>query len=446
MDRELIRTGTGPDARTYGLAVDVGTTTLAAYLCNLESGDVVATESSINPQVVYGEDVLSRIAYAMERDDGAAVMHESVIRGVNRIIARLLARSGIDKDSILDMCVVGNTCMHHLFLGLAPDSLGCAPFVPAVRQSLDIKARELGIEIADGAYVHFLPVVSGFVGADTIGMILAEEPQKNGDNILLIDIGTNGELVLSGRGRLLCTSCATGPALEGANIQCGMRASAGAIERVRIDRNTLEVSYKVVGEDSWHDAARVGEIRPVGICGSGIIDALAEMFLAGVVGKDGRLAEKAGRRLMRTEDGGRAFVIAAPEDTSFGRPIFISQKDIRAVQLAKGAIHAAARILMKKMGVERLDRVVLAGAFGSVINPESAAAIGLFPELGFEKICSVGNAAGEGARIALLNRGKRNEADEINRRVEFVELANFPGFEREFADAMYLPHRVGAPT
>jgi len=444
MDRELIQIGMDPEVKTYGLAVDLGTTTLAAYLCDLQSGDLTATESSVNPQVVYGEDVLSRITYAMEHPDGAAVMHRSIIQGINRIIHRLAARVGFEKNSILDMCVVGNTCMHHLFLGMAPDTLGCAPFVPAVRQSLDVKARELGLEMADGAYVHFLPVVSGFVGADTIGMILAENPQKCEGNVLLIDIGTNGELVLSGHGRLLCTSCATGPALEGANIQCGMRASVGAIEKVRIDPETLKVSYKVIGEDHGHDANQDCGIRPVGICGSGIIDAIAEMFLAGVVGRNGRLIEDARSRLVRTEDGGLAFVVAGKEDTSFGRPIFISQKDVRAVQLAKGAMHAAARILMRKAGVERLDRIILAGAFGNVINPESAAVIGLFPNCGCENINSVGNAAGEGARMALLNRNRRNEADEIERKLEFVELAAFPGFDREFADAMYLPHREDA--
>jgi uncharacterized 2Fe-2S/4Fe-4S cluster protein (DUF4445 family) len=444
MDREVIQIGMDPELKMYGLAVDLGTTTLAVYLCDLQSGALTATESSVNPQVVYGEDVLSRITYAMERSDGAAVMHRSIIQGINRIIDRLAARVGFEKNSILDMCVVGNTCMHHLCLGLAPDSLGCAPFVPAVRQSLDVKARELGLEIADGAYVHFLPVVSGFVGADTIGMILAENPQQYEGNVLLIDIGTNGELVLSGHGRLLCTSCATGPALEGANIQCGMRASVGAIEKVRIDPETLNVNYKVIGEDHWHDANYTCEVRPAGICGSGIIDAIAEMFLARIIGKDGRLIEDARSRLVRTEDGGQAFVIAEEEDTSFGRPIFISQKDIRAVQLAKGAMHAAARILMRKTGVERLDRIMLAGAFGSVINQESAAVIGLFPSFGCENIHSVGNAAGEGARIALLNRNMRNEADKIERELEFVELADFPGFDREFADAIYLPHRKDA--
>ena len=445
MDREVLDVRPGRVENIYGLAVDIGTTTVAAYLCNLSNGQVVATDSMMNPQVTYGEDVMSRITYAMMNPpDGLKRMEEAIIEGLNALAQSTAKIAGIAPEEIMEMTVVGNTAMHHIFLGIDPQHLGVAPFAPSVHRSLDIKARELNLRVHPAANVHVLPVEAGFVGADNVGVLITEEPYRKKEMALIIDIGTNGELVLGNKERLISSSCATGPALEGAHIQFGMRAAPGAIERVRIDPETLGVRFKVIGQELWNDECAPGEIQARGICGSGIIEAVAEMFKAGVVERSGRINGGISNPRLRKAEKGYEFVIARAEETSIGQDITVSVSDVRAVQLAKGALYAGAKIMMGVLGVERLDKVILAGAFGSYIDSERAMTLGMFPDCDLQKVVAVGNAAGDGARIALLNRKKRAEADRVAREVEYVELTVYPEFSTEFAEAMYIPHMKDA--
>ncbi|MBI5968210.1 MAG: DUF4445 domain-containing protein [Deltaproteobacteria bacterium] len=445
MDREILDVRPGRVENFYGLAVDIGTTTVAAYLCNLASGQVVITDSMMNPQVTYGEDVMSRITYAMMNPaDGLKRMKEAITQGLNTLAGSTANAAGIMPEDILEMTVVGNTAMHHIFLGIDPQHLGLAPFPPSIHRSLDIKARDLGIQIHPAANVHVLPIEAGFVGADNVAVLIAEEPYRKDEMALIIDIGTNGELVLGNKQRLVSSSCATGPALEGAHIKFGMRAAPGAIERVRIDPGTLQVRYKAIGQELWSDECAPGEIQARGICGSGIIEAVAEMFQAGIVERSGRINGSIPNSRLRKGEKSYEFVIAKAEETSIGQDITVSTSDIRAVQLAKGALYAGAKILMKVLGVERLEKVILAGAFGSYIDSERAMILGMFPDCDLQNVCPVGNAAGDGARVALLNREKRKEADRVARQVEYIELTVYPEFEREFTLAMHIPHMKDA--
>jgi len=438
MDREVIKLEAGFVGRNYGLAVDVGTTTIAGYLCDLASGEVVATSSMMNPQISYGEDVLSRITYAMTEKDGLEKLHQAIIKGLNQVAGQAAAQAGIRRQDIVDMAIVGNTCMHHILLNIDPQYLGRSPFSPSIHRSLDVKARDLGIKISSGGYVHVLPIEAGFVGADNVGVLIAEEPYNQDDLVLLIDIGTNGELILGNRNKLISCSCATGPALEGAKIKCGMRAAPGAIEKIEIDSDTREVHFKVIGKEDWNtDLENVGAR---GICGSGIIDAASQLFRTGIVDRTGRFRTDLPTRRLRVTENGTEFVIAWAEETAIGQDIVICQEDIRNVQLAKAAMYAGAKIMMRCLSVEKLDKVILAGAFGSYIDQESAATIGLFPDCALENVYAVGNAAGDGARIALLNVDKRLEADKVARQVEYIELTVEPDFEKHFVQAIYFPH------
>ncbi len=443
MDREIIKVEPEFVDPLYGLAVDIGTTTVVGYLCDLNTGRVINTESMMNPQVPYGEDVMSRITYAMTHPDGLEKMQRAIIDGLNEIIKNITAdlrTNGRDGGSaIVDMTVVFNTAMHHIFLGLNPEYIGRSPFIPGVQDPLDIKARDLGIHIAPGAYVHILPIEAGFVGADNVGVLIAEEPYNQDEIMLIIDIGTNGELLLGNRQRICSTSCATGPAFEGAQIKFGMRAAPGAIEKVRIDPETKECYYKVIGKADWH--THLQEVNAKGICGSGIIDAVAEMFKAGIIDRTGKFVKGIeSPRVRLGSDGKPEYVLAWAEETSIGTDITITQADVRALQLAKAALYAGAKLLMKRMGLKGIDRVVLAGAFGSYIDRESALTLGMFPDCPVDRVYAVGNAAGDGARMALLNVDKRREARERARWVEFVEIAVEPDFEKEFMQAMHIPH------
>jgi uncharacterized 2Fe-2S/4Fe-4S cluster protein (DUF4445 family) len=443
MDREVIKVEPGFVENSYGIAVDIGTTTVVGYLCDLNTGKVINTESMMNPQVPYGEDVMSRITYAMTNPDGLQKMQSAIIEGLNEIIRNVTADLRTDGKAggtaIVDMTVVFNTAMHHIFLGLNPEYIGRSPFIPAIQHSIDLKARDIGINISPGAYIHVLPLEAGFVGADNVGVLIAEEPYNQDEIVLIIDIGTNGELLLGNRQRICSTSCATGPAFEGAQIKFGMRAAPGAIEKVRIDPETKECYYKVIGKADWH--THLQEVNAKGICGSGIIDAVAEMFKAGIIDKTGKFVKGLDTPRVRLgSDGKPEYVLAWAEETSIGTDITITQADVRALQLAKAALYAGAKLMMKKMGIDRLDRVILAGAFGSYIDRESALTLGMFPDCDIERVYAVGNAAGDGARMALLNRGKRKEADERARWVEFMEIAVEPDFEREFMQAMHIPH------
>jgi uncharacterized 2Fe-2S/4Fe-4S cluster protein (DUF4445 family) len=438
MDREIIKIEPGAVAKAYGLAVDIGTTTVAGYLCDLTSGEVVATDSMMNPQVAYGEDVMSRISYAITRKAGLEQMNQAIIKGLNEIAGRAAAKAGIKRSDIVDMAVVGNTCMHHIFLNIDPRYIGKAPFPPSVHHSLNIKARDLGLKVAPGAYVHVLPIEAGFVGADNVGVLIAEEPYNQDSIELIIDIGTNGELILGNRQKLISASCATGPAFEGAEIRHGMRAAPGAIEKIVIDKETKEARFKVIGKEGWN--TELEEVGAKGICGSGIIDIAPQLFLAGIIDRTGRFVKDLKSPRRRETNGEPEFVIAWASETSIGQDIVICQEDIRNIQLAKGAMYAGTKIMMRTLGVDKLDKVILAGAFGSYIDKESAALLGLFPDCEPEKVYAVGNAAGDGARIALLNADKRKEADEIARQVEYIELTLAPDFDKVFAQAMWLPH------
>jgi len=443
MDREIIKVEPGFVETCYGVAVDVGTTTCVAYLSDLNTGNVVSTESMMNPQVPYGEDVMSRITYAMTNTAGLETMQKAIIEGLNEIIERTV--SEIKKDgpnpgfAIDDMTIVFNTAMHHIFLGFNPEYIGRSPFIPVVQNSLNIKARDIGIRINPAAYIHVLPIEAGFVGADNVGVLIAEEPYNQNENVLIIDIGTNGELLLGNRARVCSTSCATGPAFEGAQIKFGMRAAPGAIEKVKIDPLTKQPLYKVIGKADWH--SHLAKVDAKGICGSGIIGVIAEMFKAGIIDKSGRFAANPDTQRVRKDiDGKPEYVLAWADETSIGTDITVTQSDVRALQLAKGALYAGAKLLMKRLGITKLDRVILAGAFGSHIDKEASMTLGMFPDCPIEKVYAVGNAAGDGARMALLNKGKRIEADERARWVEFVEIATDPAFEREFMQAMHIPN------
>ena len=443
MDKEIIKVEPGFVEDSYGLAVDIGTTTCVGYLTDLSTGKVVNTESIMNPQVPYGEDVMSRITYAMSNPGGLETMQKSIIQGLNEIIERVVTeirKDGPNPGHIIDdLTIVFNTAMHHIFLGLNPEYIGRSPFIPAVQTSLDLKARDLGLRINPAAYIHVLPIEAGFVGADNVGVLIAEEPYNQDENVLIIDIGTNGELLMGNRNKVCSTSCATGPAFEGAQIKFGMRAAPGAIETVEIDPATREPRYKVIGKADWH--THIEKVDAKGLCGSAIIQVVAEMFMAGIVDKSGRFVMDLGTpRVRKDADGKPEYVLAWASETSIGQDITITQGDVRALQLAKGALYTGAKLMMKRLGIATLDRVILAGAFGSHIDREASMTFGMFPDCSLDKVYAVGNAAGDGSRMALLNRDKRREANERARWVEFVEIATDPLFEREFMQAMHIPH------
>jgi uncharacterized 2Fe-2S/4Fe-4S cluster protein (DUF4445 family) len=444
MDKEIIKVEPGFVDASYGLAVDVGTTTCVGYLTDLNTGKVVNTESMMNPQVPYGEDVMSRITYAMSNPGGLETMQKAVILGLNEIIERvtsdIVKKDTPDPGSVIDdLTIVFNTAMHHILLGMNPEYIGRSPFIPAVQSSLDIKARDLGLKINPSAYIHVLPIEAGFVGADNVGVLIAEEPYNQDEMVLIIDIGTNGELLLGNRNKVCSTSCATGPAFEGAQIKFGMRAAPGAIETVEIDPATREPRYKVIGKADWH--THISELKAKGLCGSGIIGVVAEMFKAGIIDKSGRFVMNLGTPRIRLDiDGKPEYVLAWAAETSIGHDITITQGDVRALQLAKGALYAGAKLMMKRLGVTRLDRVILAGAFGSHIDKVASLTLGMFPDCPIDMVYAVGNAAGDGSRMALLNRAKRKEANDRARWVEFIEIATDPAFEKEFMQAMHIPH------
>ncbi len=440
-DKEIVNIRPGYHEQRVGLAIDVGTTTVVGYLTDLDTGKVLAVDSMMNPQVPYGEDVMARITYAMTHEDGLKKMNEAIKKGLNKIIQNVTKEVGLTPEDILELVLVGNTCMHHIFLDINPEYVGLAPFPPATHHSVDVKARDMGLKAAPGAYAHVLPNEAGFVGADNMGVVVATEPHKKDILQLIIDIGTNGEIVLGNKEKLFSTSCATGPAFEGAQIKFGMRAAPGAIERVRIDPETLEPKYKVIGKADWH--THIEKIDARGICGSGIIEVIAEMFKAGIIKKNGTfnmdLQEKT-KRIRKNEKGEPEYVLAWKEETSINKDITVTLGDVRAMQLAKAALYTGSKILMKRYGVNEVDRVLLAGAFGSYIDKEASMVIGMFPDCDLKKVKAIGNAAGDGARIALLNKQKRKEADKIARRIRYIELTVDPDFQTEFMMAMHFPH------
>jgi uncharacterized 2Fe-2S/4Fe-4S cluster protein (DUF4445 family) len=442
--QEIIRVEPGNVKTNIGLAVDIGTTTVAGYLTDLNTGAVLATESMMNPQVRYGEDVMSRITYCMLNEEaGLKELQQTIIEGLNTIAKQAAHKAGHTAEDISEMTLVGNTAMHHILLGINPEYMGVAPFTPALHESVDIKADRFGIEILPAGNIHVLPIEAGFVGADNVGCLIADEPHKRKEITLLIDIGTNGELILGNKEKLISCSCATGPALEGAQIEFGMRAAPGAIERVKIDTVTLEPIYKVIGSEHWSNGEM--NMQAKGICGSAIIDVIAEMFKAGILKKNGQInMELQTPRLRKGDKGINEYVLAWKHETSIDQDIVVNQKDVRAIQLAKGALYSGCQIMTRRLGVQTFDRLAVAGAFGSHIDKIAAMIIGMFPDCDLKKVKYIGNAAGDGARIALLNVDKRKEANVIARQVEYVELALEEDFNDRFGEAMQFPHMFDA--
>jgi uncharacterized 2Fe-2S/4Fe-4S cluster protein (DUF4445 family) len=428
----------------HGLAVDVGSTTIAAHLCDLVSGEVVASAGRMNPQIRFGEDLMSRVSYAMLNPGGAAQMTRAVREALDELAAEVATAAGVEQDSILEVTLVGNPIMHHLVLGIDPVELGGAPFALAIDRAITVTAAELGLSLHPAARLYALPCIAGHVGADTAGVILAERPDLGDELTLLVDVGTNAEIVLGNRDRLLACSSPTGPAFEGAQISCGQRAAAGAIERVRIDRVTLEPRFKVIGCELWSDEPGFDEATRgtgvTGVCGSGIIEVVAEMYLAGILTQDGVLDGGLAARSPRIVPNGRTYSYVLHEGAQ--QTLAITQNDVRAIQLAKAALMAGIRLLMERLGTERVDRIRLAGAFGAHIDVKYATVLGMLPDCDLAQVTSAGNAAGTGARIALLDARSRPTIEALVRRVEKVETAIEPGFQQHFVDAMAIPHKT----
>ena len=432
--------------RALGLAVDVGSTTIAAHLCDLESGSVVASSGAMNPQIRFGEDLMSRVSYSMMHPGGAQQMTDAVRGALNTLAADVAREAQASPQDILEVALVGNPIMHHLVLGIDPVELGGAPFALSTDEAITVVATELGLSLHPGARVYALPCIAGHVGADAAGMILAERPDLGDELTLLVDVGTNAEIVLGNRQRLLACSSPTGPAFEGAQISCGQRAAPGAIERVRIDPNTLEPRFKVIGSELWSDnpgfADAVAQLGVSGICGSGIIEVIAEMYLAGIINQDGvvdgQLAARSNDRIVQT---GRTFGYVVHRGAV---TLTVTQNDVRAIQLAKAALYAGIKLLMEHLGVDHVDRIRLAGAFGSHIDVKYAMLLGMIPDCDLSQVASAGNAAGTGARIALLDNGSRRTIEALVRKVEKIETAIEPKFQAHFVEAMGIPHSTAS--
>ena len=436
--REIVGLWPGLRDRLQGLAVDIGSTTLAAHLCDLATGEVLASSGMMNPQIRFGEDLMSRVSYVMMNPGGEAELTRVLREGLDTLAGEVAGEAGLVPADIIEVTIVGNPVMHHLFLGLDPTELGGAPFALTIDGAHEARAADLGLHFSPGARIYLLPCIAGHVGADAAGMVLSEGPYLHDEIRLLVDVGTNAEIVLGNRQRLLACSSPTGPAFEGAQISCGQRAAPGAIERIRINRDTLEPRYKVIGNDLWSDDPRFDPATPVtGICGSGIIEVIAEMFLAGIISATGVMDGALAARSPRIEAVGRTFAYVVRE----GEPrLLVYQTDVRAIQLAKAALYAGAKLLMQRYGVEKLDRITLAGAFGTHIDPVHAMVLGLIPDCAPDKVASAGNAAGTGARIALLNAAARLEIEAQVRKIEKIETAIEPDFQAHFVAAMAFPH------
>jgi uncharacterized 2Fe-2S/4Fe-4S cluster protein (DUF4445 family) len=425
--------------RAFGIAFDVGSTTVAGHLCDLSTGEVLASAGEMNPQIRFGEDLMSRVSYVMLNPGSERELTRAVRGCLAKLTAELARAAEIDRRDVLEVTLVGNPIMHHLLLGIDPTPLGAAPFSLAVDEAVRLPARDVGIPVHPGARAYVLPCIAGHVGADTAGVLLSEAPYLGDQVNLVVDVGTNAEIVLGNRDRLLAASSPTGPAFEGAQISCGQRAAPGAVERVRIDPETLEPRLRVIGNDAWSDEAGFAEVQVTGVCGSGIIEAIAELHLAGVLTTDGTIDGALAERSSRVVPDGRTFSYVLWR----GEPeLVITQNDVRQIQLAKAALHAGCTLLMEHYGIEHVDRIRLAGAFGTHIDPVHALVLGLVPDCDPERVTAAGNAAGTGARIALLNRSARAEIEDVVRRVEKIETAVEPRFQEHFVNAMAIPHDV----
>lgn len=429
------------EAPLYGLAIDLGSTTIAGHLVELTGGRVLASSGLMNPQIRFGEDLMSRVSYAMMNPGGASEMTAAVRAALAELAAALVAEAGVDAGGVVEAVVVCNPVMHHLALGLDPVELGQAPFALAQGGALDLAARDLGMAaLAPGARLYMLPLIAGHVGADAAAVALSEAPELREDLSLIVDVGTNAEIILGNNQRVLACSSPTGPAFEGAQISAGQRAAPGAIERIEIDPATREPRFRIIGNPHWSDDPDFGSPRITGICGSGIIEAVAEMRMAGILDASGLIgsAEQVGSpRLVAT---GRTHEYVIHDGSPDGPRITVTQGDIRAIQLAKSALYAGARLLMDEMGVERVDRVVLAGAFGAHISPKHALVLGMIPDVPLEAVVSAGNAAGTGARMALCSVEARRAIEAQVARITKVETAIEPRFQEHFVAANAIPH------
>ncbi|MEM8627023.1 MAG: ASKHA domain-containing protein [Pseudomonadota bacterium] len=428
----------------YGLAVDIGSTTIAAHLVSLLNGDTVASSGTPNPQIRFGEDLMSRVSYVMMNPGGEEKLTDAVRNAIIGLTESVCAQATVDPHSILDCVFVGNPIMHHLFLGIDPTELGGAPFALALNSAMNCKASDIGFsQFNAGARVYMLPCIAGHVGADAAAATLAEGPQADDALTVLVDVGTNAEIVVGNKERMVAASSPTGPAFEGAEISAGQRAAPGAIERVRVDPVTLEPRIKVIGSDLWSNEAGfdddVANLGVTGICGSGIIEVVAEMFLAGIITTDGMIDGAKAANSDRIVSDGRTYSYVLWRGS---QEIKVTQNDVRAIQLAKAALYAGIKLLLDRLGVEDVERVKLAGAFGTYIDPKYAMVLGLIPDCALDGVSSVGNAAGTGARMALLNQGHRREIEQLVNRIEKVETAIEPKFQEHFVAAMALPNKV----
>ena len=427
----------------YGIACDIGSTTIAMHLVSLLSGRIVASSGASNPQIRFGEDLMSRVSYVMMNPNGQQAMTAAVREAANELIGKVCAEGDVAREDILDMVFVGNPIMHHLFLGIDPTELGQAPFALAVSGAVDVPASTLELSANTGARVYLLPCIAGHVGADSAAAALCEGPHRQDEMMMVVDVGTNAEIVLGNRHRVVAASSPTGPAFEGAEISSGQRAAPGAIERVRIDRDTLEPRFKIIGVNQWSDehgfADAAAQFGVTGICGSAIIEVIAEMYLSGVISEDGVIDGALAEKTPRILQNGRTWSYLLHDGTP---RITVTQNDVRAIQLGKAALYAGIKLLMEKLGIDHVDRISLAGAFGTFIDPTYAMVLGLIPDCDLDKVKAVGNAAGHGALMALLNRDHRREIEETVTHIEKIETALEPNFQKIFINAMALPNKV----
>ena len=444
-NQQIIALWPGFHEKAYGVAVDVGSTTIAAHLCDLASGEVLASASTMNPQIRFGEDLMSRVSYVMMHPEGADEMTVVIRQGLNQLFLEAVEEIGAEIEDILEVSLVANPIMHHILLGISPVELGGAPFALTTDAAVEMPTAELDLKINGGGRIYILPCIAGHVGADTAGMILSEEPQLQDKMTLLVDVGTNAEIVLGNSQRLLACSSPTGPAFEGAQISCGQRAATGAIERVRINSETLEPRFKVIGSELWSDEEgftdAIANHGVTGICGSGIIEVVAEMYLAGIVTVDGIVDGDLIGRTSRIIKNDRTWSYVLHTPDSDETQIVVTQNDIRQIQLAKAALYAGVKLLMDHIGTDHIERIRLAGAFGSHINVQHAMVLGLIPDCVLEQVSSAGNAAGTGARIALLNAESRNVIETLVKNIEKIETALEPKFQDYFVDAMAFPNK-----
>jgi uncharacterized 2Fe-2S/4Fe-4S cluster protein (DUF4445 family) len=431
-DQEVIDVTPGVNETMYGLAVDIGTTTLAVYLLDLRTGDVEAVSSQLNPQSKFGGDIMTRVRYRRKEDNGREELQTAIVDGVNECIDDVTREAGIDSEDIYESVFVGNTAMHHFFLGIEPSHVAGSPYIAANHSPVEVKARTLGVDINPGGYLYWLPISGGWVGPDKVSVLLVSGHYKTDEMTVCIDIGTNGEISVGNADKVWTTSAPAGPALEGAEITHGVRAQEGAIDHVSFDPDT--------GNPDWET---IGNAIPNGICGSGVIDIVAGMFEVGVIDQRGKFRDEVSghRRVRKNEDDVVEYVVVWDEESSIDGDVVLTQNDIREIQMAKAAIQGGTLVLMEELGIEEIDRVVLAGGFGNYIDPESARTLGLYPDADIEMVESLGNAAGVGAQIVLLDRSARDEAQHIVDEIEYFEIAGTDVFQDNFLESMYVPHQ-----